>query len=297
MSDSVRHAPTGAEAGGPGTPAPGQPAPGLPEEGGASPGLGSLLRSGQWTQASQHARRERLDVDVQDALDLLPAVQAHVRARRYPGARLTLSAYRLALGRAPASAPERAAVEFAVSPSDLEAALAALDGLQQESDPGVLAAGLAPALAHPLTRAEALNMQGVLAAMLGDAGASRAHLEEALRADPGHYRALTNLGNLDLEAGDAARAEGHYRQVIALNPEYDGGHHNLGVALRRQGKIGESVASIRRGQRLSVKRSQDDSKADARDQLARIPALRHMRWALLAALGFGVALLLRAGGG
>ncbi|MFC4639323.1 hypothetical protein [Deinococcus hohokamensis] len=292
MRDPVRHAPAGEEAGGQGT-----AAPGFPEPGGASPGLGTLLRSGQWSQATEFARRERLDVDVQDALDLLPAFQAHVRARRYPGARMALSAYRTALGRAPATAPERAAVEFAVSPDDLDAALAALDHLQQETDAGRLASGLAPALAHPLTRAEALNMQGVQAAMLGDTAGSRAHLEAALQADPGHYRALTNLGNLDLEAGDAAGAEVHYRQVIALNPDYDGGHHNLGVALRRQGKIGESVAAIRRGQRLSVKRSQDDSKADAQDQLARSPALRTLRWALLAALGFGMVALMRAGGG
>ncbi|MFC4425389.1 tetratricopeptide repeat protein [Deinococcus navajonensis] len=287
MSDSVRHGPAGEETGGPDTPGPG----------GVSPGLGTLLRNGQWTQAIELARRERLDVDVQDALEVLPAFQDHVRARRYPGARLALGAYRTALGRAPVTSPERAAVEYAVSPDDLEAALAALDGLQQESDERALAAGLAPALAHPLTRAEALNMQGVLAAMLGNAAGSRALLEEALQADPKHYRALTNLGNLDLEAGNAAQAEQHYRQVIALNPDYDGGHHNLGVALRRQGRIGESVAAIRRGQRLSVKRSQVDSKADAQDQLARNPALRTLRWVLLAALGFGMVALLRAGGG
>ncbi|CAM3193795.1 tetratricopeptide repeat protein [Deinococcus deserti] len=254
------------------------------------------MRAGEWERAAQVARAQQMDVDVQDALELLTGFQEQVRARRYSKARSTLDGYRAALGRAPADAPERDVVRLAAPPEQLEAALDGLDGLQKETDPAALASGLEPALSHPLTRAEALNMQGILSALMGDAIQGRLRLEEALQADPKHYRALTNLGNLDLEAGDVVSAERRYREVIALNPDYDGGHHNLGVALRRQGKVSESVAAIRRGQRLSVKRSQEDTRADIKEQYARSPVLRNMRWIILVVLVLAVVLLMRSAG-
>ncbi|MDL2345974.1 tetratricopeptide repeat protein, partial [Deinococcus sp. MIMF12] len=115
---------------------------------------------------------------------------------------------------------------------------------------------LAPALAHPLTRPEALNALGVLHALREEGQEAREQFGAALTHDPGHYRAGTNLGNLDLEEGRLAEAEARYREVIRVQPDYDGAHHNLGVALRRQGRLAESVASIRRAQRLGLKGSQ-----------------------------------------
>ncbi|GGK32932.1 hypothetical protein GCM10008955_28650 [Deinococcus malanensis] len=259
--------------------------------------LGALVRAGEWGRAAQVARAQQMDVDVQEALELLTGFQEQIRARRYSKARGTLDGYREALGRAPVQAPEREVVRLAAPPELLETALAGLDGLQKETDPAALATGLAPALSHPLTRAEALNMQGILSALLGDADQGRMRLEEALQADPRHYRALTNLGNLDLEAGDLVSAEKRYREVIDLNPDYDGGHHNLGVALRRQGKVSESVAAIRRGQRLSVRRSQEDTRADMKEQFTRSPVLRNMRWVFLVVLVLAVVLLMRSAGG
>ncbi|THF89075.1 tetratricopeptide repeat protein [Deinococcus sp. KSM4-11] len=134
---------------------------------------------------------------------------------------------------------------------------------------------------------------GVRATVLGNAHRARERFEEALQADPGHYRAITNLGNLSLEAGDAKAAEARYREALKLNAEYDGAHHNLGVALRRQGRVGEAVSAIRRGQRLSMRRSKDDTQAEMREQFAGSPLLRWIRIVVIAVIVVLVLLALR----
>ena len=127
-------------------------------------------------------------------------------------------------------------------------------------------------------------MLGVLHALRGEPEAARAVFEEALLSDPGHYRAVTNIGNLELEAGQPALAEARYREVLRLNPDYDGAYHNLGVALRRQGKVHESVGAIRRAQRLSMKRSQEEAREDLREQFRQGGMWRSLRWVLVVAL-------------
>ncbi|GGL74805.1 hypothetical protein GCM10010840_11090 [Deinococcus aerolatus] len=258
----------------------------------ALPDLGEVIRAGEWRRALAVSRVNGAGPDIQEALEAVFRFQETVRARRYPSARRALADYREALA-GKADAAELSVLRRVADPDVLATALEALAAHLKEPDPEILAAGLAPALSEPLTRAEALNIQGVLMALQEQGAGARTLFEQALEADAGHYRALTNLGNLDIEAGDYAGAEARYREVIRLNPDYDGGHHNLGVALRRQGKMGEAVRSIRRGQRLGMKRSKEDADAEVKAQFAANPLFKGMRWVLIAVVVLVLFLALR----
>jgi tetratricopeptide (TPR) repeat protein len=107
-------------------------------------------------------------------------------------------------------------------------------------------------LAHPLTLADAHNSLGKLA-VSSDLEKSEDHFKRALEADPRHHRALTNLGNIELERGEVAQAIERYREAIKLSPDYATAHNNLAAALRRSGKLSESVAALKRSQRLTLK--------------------------------------------
>ncbi|PNY82383.1 tetratricopeptide repeat protein [Deinococcus koreensis] len=259
----------------------------------ALPDLNELIHAAEWRRALATARLSGADPDVQEALSAVVGIQEGLRARRYPAARRALADLKRAIQDAPAG--ELSVLRRLLDPAALERAVAALDS--RPAPRGEVAqsleARLAPALELGLTRAEALNSLGVQAALLDDTAGARAHFEEALLADPAHYRALTNLGNLDLEAGQSAEAEARYRQALKIHPDYDGAHHNLGVALRRQGRVGESVSSIRRGQRLGMRRSKEDTDAEMREQFSVSPLLKWLRWGVLALVAVVIVLALR----
>ncbi len=256
--------------------------------------LTDLIRAGEWRRAAATANVLGESADLIDVLQTLRVMQDEIRARRYAGARHQLATYQEAA--ADLQHPLAGELRLYVHPEAVLEALNALEAAQRETDAPALAQRLAGALAQPLTRAEALNAQGVLFAMLGEETQARAALDAARAADPGHYRALTNLGNLDLEAGRFAQAETIYRDVIRLAPEYDGGHHNLGVAVRRQGRVAEGVRYIRQGQRLAMKRSRDDTQAEVKEQFRRNPNLKYLRLAVLAVLALIIFLALRGAG-
>ncbi|WP_034409115.1 tetratricopeptide repeat protein [Deinococcus murrayi] len=262
----------------------------------------TFARAGEWRRALAAARLSG-EGEVAALLEATCGVQEHVRARRLVRARRALGGLQARLEDS-TSPGEAARLRGLVDVGGLDAALGALEqqrqGHEAETDPAVLAAQLAPALAHPLTRAEALNALGVLHALRGEGEEARRQFGAALAHDAGHYRALTNLGNLDLEEGRPAEAEARYREAIRLQPDYDGAHHNLGVALRRQGRLAESVASLRRAQRLSLRVAGREGREEAR-AVARLgggaAGAGWVRWGLLgggALLLFG---LLRGFGG
>lgn len=279
---------------GPGTPTPGAPAGPTPTQ----PDWKPFARNGEWRRAQAAATLSFAPPSLIAALTSLSAFQEDVRARRYPAARRALEAYAVGLQDTQAETQgEAALLRTLAEPEMLRRALGALDQGAAERDPAGLQACLAPAEAHPLTRAEALNALGVLHALRTEAGAARGRFEEALAHDPGHYRARMNLGNLALEAGDPQQAEAEYREVLKLAPDYDGAHHNLGVALRRQGKVYESVGSIRKAQRLGVRRSQQEGREELREQFKNSPKLRLVRVAVIAVVVVIAALLLFSRGG
>ncbi|GMA16520.1 tetratricopeptide repeat protein [Deinococcus metallilatus] len=265
----------------------------------APPDWGTFARGGEWRRALAAARVAAAPAEVTTALEGVVGVQEAVRARRFPQARRAWTGLREALDAAQGAGltGEVALLRSLVRPDALGEALAVLEGLGRgtggEIETDALRERLAPAFGHPLTQAEALNTVGVLHALREEPDAARAAFEQALAVDPGHYRAVTNIGNLELEAGHPAQAEARYREVLRLNPDYDGAHHNLGVALRRQGKLHESVGAIRRAQRLGLKRSQEDSREDLRQQFGDSARWRTLRWVLLAAAVLVLYLIVR----
>ena len=269
----------------------------------SAPDWGRFARAGEWRRALAAARLTAAPAEVADVLDDVVNVQDAVRARKLAQARRSWTALGEALDRAAAAGltGEAALLRSLVRPAELGGAIGALEGLGRgtggETEPQALRTRLAPALEHPLTRPEAMNLLGVLHALREEPGEARALFQEAVAADAGHYRAVTNLGNLELEAGRPAEAEAQYREALRLNAEYDGTHHNLGVALRRQGKMHESVGSIRRAQRLSVRRAQEDSREELRGRGGPGGNPKVLRWGLIALGALVLFLLLRGGGG
>lgn len=262
----------------------------------AVPDWKAFARSGEWRRAQAAASLLPADPEVTAAIASLSALQEDIRLRQYPAARRALNAYSTGLAQvAQASPGDAALLQSLAAPDSLDAALAALEGAKSEADPVALDTKLAAAQAHALTRAEALNLLGVLYALREEPDLAQTRFEEALNADAGHYRARMNLGNLALEAGDPKQAETQYREVLKLAPEYDGAHHNLGVALRRQGKVYESVKSIRRAQRISVKRTQQETREDMQEQMRNSPKLRMVRWVVLAVVVLVVVFAIRGG--
>jgi tetratricopeptide (TPR) repeat protein len=118
-------------------------------------------------------------------------------------------------------------------------------------------------VSHILTKAEAENQLGVLAAIIENREAARGHFQAALSHDPRHYRAMTNLGNLELEAGHFLEAETRYREVIRLNPDYSVVYNNLAAAMKKQGKRNEAVTLLKKAQSLSVRELRGDTKGMA----------------------------------
>jgi tetratricopeptide (TPR) repeat protein len=142
-------------------------------------------------------------------------------------------------------------------------------------------------LQHPMTKAEAENQLGVLEAVLENRDAARTHFQAALAADPRHYRAMTNLGNLELEAGHLSEAEARYREVVRLNPDYSVVYNNLAAVMRKQGKRSESVAFLKKSNQLSVREIRGDTKGTSigrtRNPLADVLAKPNTKWFIAAA--------------
>lgn len=259
---------------------------------GALPDWKTFARGGEWRRAQAAATLGGAAPEVTAAITLVSALQEDVRARRYPAARRALGAYEGALADvARVSQGEAALLRSLAEPELLAPAIDALSAATGEADPAALQVKLVPAHAHALTRAEAHNALGVLHALRQEEDAAQGCFEQALTADPGHFRARMNIGNLALEGGRLAEAEAAYREVLRLAPDYDGAHHNLGVALRRQGRLYESVGSIRRAQRLGVRQSREQAREEMNEQLRVNPRLRWVRVAGIAFLVLVVALL------
>ena len=95
-----------------------------------------------------------------------------------------------------------------------------------------------------------LNKRGVARIGLKERDLAQADFEAALERVPRYAPALANLGNLLFEQGDVDGAIARYEAAIAADEEYAVAHHNLGVAYKRAGRMGEAVRSMRRAMRL-----------------------------------------------
>ena len=91
----------------------------------------------------------------------------------------------------------------------------------------------------------ALSKRGVCKVRRGDRGGAAHDFANALDRDPRCVPALVNLGNLALEANMLAEARARYEAAIKIDANSATAHHNLGVVMRREGNIAESVRELR----------------------------------------------------
>ena len=105
----------------------------------------------------------------------------------------------------------------------------------------------------PRERAWLHNKRGVARACLDRRDEARDDFQSSLEAVAAFAPALTNLGNLHLEDGELDEAIARYEAAIRADEEYPAAHHNLGVAYRRLGRIGDSVRELRKAQRLETR--------------------------------------------
>ncbi|WP_261663484.1 tetratricopeptide repeat protein [Deinococcus sp. Marseille-Q6407] len=196
--------------------------------------------------------------------------------------------------RPPTTAPE---VLAALHDPALPDCLRALTAVKRWQTADEAAPALAGALRHPLTRAEAHNLLGVLAAEAGLQAQATEAFARALAADPGHYRALTNRAGLAAEQGDYAAAETDLRRALQLNPDHHAAHQNLAVVLRQQGKRSEAVRAMRRAQRLDYRRSGARNNDQARRELSGLSRVPRAVWIVAGLLLFFGWLWLSGGAG
>jgi tetratricopeptide (TPR) repeat protein len=217
------------------------------------------LEAGEWESALGKLRALELvgqhDPDLERALLLLIDFMDALRAKNYSGA---------------LKIQKDGWVRLGIVEDGVKEALEAL--LEAEANWRVgeskVKAVLLLAAQHPMTRAEAQNQLGVLEAVLEHKDEARTHFQAALAADPKHFRAMTNLGNLELEAGRLVEAEARYREVIRLNPDYSVVYNNLAAVMRKLGKRSESVAFLKKAQSLSVREVRGDTRGTRLDGFA-----------------------------
>jgi predicted CXXCH cytochrome family protein len=100
------------------------------------------------------------------------------------------------------------------------------------------------------TAAAHLNL-GSYHARRGNLPAAEAEYRVALRLDPLFVPAWLNLADLKRERGDEVASERLLREAIAMAPNAPAAHHALGLALVRQRRRPEALASLQRALELA----------------------------------------------
>lgn len=216
-------------------------------------------------------------------LERLTEVRALLRAKRWRDARQVTE-------RLPEPGTEDILPQLKSEVGALEASGAALG--RGEADEAL---GLLERVELNLLLAEAETQRGTAYVFLGDAEAAEGAFKRAIKRDPKHYRAVTNLGNVALEQDRVDEAITLYEEAIRLNKGFSNAHHNLGVAYRRKGQVSRSVAAIRRAQRVSRQRDREEARAVLKT-FGGEQRKKYVRWTLYALAAVGVFLLLRAQG-
>lgn len=243
------------------------------------------LQRGQLSEAHEaHLATPQPTTEVSELLDTLGELRGYLRAKRWERAKRTAEAL------APHTLLPDLLPHLSAEVAHLEASGRALEHGRVDE-----ALALLNRVELPFLLGEAATQRGTAQIFLGDPAAAERTFQEALRYDPKHYRALTNLGNVTLEQGRPDDAIVHYEAALKLNETFSNAHHNLGVAYRRKGQVNKSVASIRRAQRVSRQRERDEARSVVRS-FGGSAGGKVVRWLLYALVALGLFLLLRSQG-
>lgn len=234
---------------------------------------------------SAELENARPDEEVIALLEGLGELQTFLRAKQYD--RAEALARRL-----------KADLEPTLPELQTQTALLAQSGAKLERGEAEEVLTLLGGVTLPLLRAEADAQRGTAQVYLGDTETAEQTFRAAIDADPKHYRALTNLGNVLLEAGRTDEAIELYERAVRLNESFSNAHHNLGVAYRRKGQVSRSVAAIRKAQRVSRQRDRDDARGSVKALAGGLRGVsgKYLRWVLYGGAAAGLYLLLRSQG-
>ncbi|MBT22538.1 hypothetical protein CMK17_21760 [Candidatus Poribacteria bacterium] len=89
--------------------------------------------------------------------------------------------------------------------------------------------------------AEALHLLGVFAYQVGENKIATGLINQAIEIDSNRYVFFNNLGLALKEQGKLEESIQAYQQAIHIQPDYVKAHSNLGNALKEQGKLEESI--------------------------------------------------------
>lgn len=240
------------------------------------------LRQGYPVEAlATYLTIDQPELDTIDALERLVSLQQHLRGKEFKQSLALLEAAN------PAELLDWDRLKVQVARLQESASL--LDRHRPDEALTLLAE-----VDEAILQGEARTQRGTAHIFRDEALEAARCFAQALVADPRHYRALTNQGNLALEAGHLAEAIEAYQAAIKINPNFANAHHNLGVAYRRQGQIDKSVRAIKQSQRLL----QQHDRGGARPETGpgRGGSRRMSRYLLYGAGAVIVILILRAQG-
>ena len=90
-----------------------------------------------------------------------------------------------------------------------------------------------------------LNEKGLILEGLKQYDNAQTVYEDAIRFNPYAPDSFANLGNLHLKNENFRRAEDYYKKALALDDEFLNAHHNLAIALCKQGREAEGLEHYR----------------------------------------------------
>ena len=85
----------------------------------------------------------------------------------------------------------------------------------------------------------------------GNLPAAELLYRKILQRQPNHKEAVFLLGTLCLQRQDFDTAVAHLNRAVTLDPDNAQAHDNLGVALRKQNRLEEALASCTRALQLN----------------------------------------------
>jgi len=242
-----------------------------------------LLAQGRLSEALEAQLRTDPDAQTTKVLERLGDMRAHLRAKRWGRSQGVIEALEARPGFLDWTRLLEELSTLGASGKLLERgeAEAALERLRT--------------VTLPLLEAEAETQRGTAYVFLDRGEEAERAFSRALELDPGHYRALTNRGNLALEEGRVDEAIQAYEAALHINEDFPNAHHNLGVAYRRKGQVSRSVRAIRRAQRTARRQEQEAAQGQLKE-MGKGNAGRLFKYVLYALGAVGLFLLLRAQG-
>lgn len=90
-----------------------------------------------------------------------------------------------------------------------------------------------------------LNEKGLILEGLKQYDKAQTVYEDAIRFNPYAPDSFANLGNLHLKNENFRRAEDYYKKALALDDDFLNAHHNLAIALCKQGREAEGLEHYR----------------------------------------------------